>query len=831
MSKQIKIAVKVGVSSDIRFSHAKALRAVTLEELDFILKRNPDISLLVVENILSSEESKLNEIIESFVGQSKDNKVFFYVKDNDDTTCGVADELGLDIYMSLDELHKAIYMSTGLNVSTNIDFRKSITPEAGEMPGFDMEFNLEDSSIDSEIEASGQTIQADESEVYVPDDVEVPVAEAVVEEVKTPSESAENTDSRSEDIYIPSDEPVKPVISVDAYLKEIESLKKVISILENEKAAQQKEWDNLVSSSGFIEEPISMEKYIGLQNENADYGRKLAEASERVDSLSETVQSLQADLADREIQIAEAKEELKQANEKYSVLAKKVESGQVGQVSDDIVKSYKTKIRTLESRIGMMSDASRNLNNTIEELSEQLNSVTSRVDFEVGSRLKLTDVLFSAIKRYKASFDEIEELKKSLSSAEESLSKLKSQAAKKDETIASQSQRIIELSAVESGIQGKIDIAIAAERQKTEEAKVEKQQLESQLRLVNNKLSLKEKQYDELVKKGAGGLGDETLSRINETLKKSNGDLQNRLMKLQADYTQLQSKSQVAVNNYSALEEQNKSLQKIINNSAGTGSVVLPDINYKGRAKIFVVFGSGSYGITTTAVSILHRLTGRNLFIDLDIVNPRADVYFRMSPIADSVPGYRKDYSCTAMGIFFDKGFDFFRTHYDNIVKRKMTTKTGFSDCLSGAYVRPATNKLIKADFQGLLNYLGNSYDNIVIDLGKLGCSDTSDQIIRILCDKATRAFVVTTQDKFDIGMATRQITRLGIKRGNVSWICNLCSTTSIDRDSADRLKPIKVYTIPFENSMFQKHANFFNSSITKGKFNLILEDTGIIHG
>lgn len=849
MKSQTKILVKVGNSSDIVFSSAKAYRAITVEELDYNLRKLENLHILVIENISEDEENSIKTSINTFISSDPENRVFFYVKDNDDTTCGIADELGFDIYLTLNELHTAIYNTMKINVSTDIEFRKkTMTSESDEL-GIDSvdlfgELNIDLDKKEVKVEQEEITPVKNKQEQLTKEKFPEVAVKSSPEIEKEPLKSVnikkdtnefnsniqddgpkltivkDKSDKVKEEIYIPDEK----VIELES---QVLNLRKIIETLESEKNTLVKAYKSLINSGNIIEDPVSSAEYNQVLEDKERADAQVIDLKQTIEELEDTISKLKDKVNNKDEVLDKLKDELSEFKIKYNDLQARVESGEV---SASLVEEYKAKIRKLEVRMGPLNETIKNTNSTIQELSIQLENKTTQVDFEVGSRIKIMEVLYNLANEYKKSFDEIKSLKSDLNRIKSDYEKAKVQSARKDETIAEQSKKIMDLTNSEASIETKINLAVAKEKSKVEELITEKSQVETRLKLVENQLKIKEEQYNDAIKNGVGSLNSDSLESINKTLKAANGKMQAQLMDLQNKYAQLENKSRTSISNYQALEEQNKNLQGIINSSLGnTDEINLPIITYTGKAKIYAVCGTGSYGITTTAVSLVNRLQGKTLFIDLDMGTPKGDVWFQTSPIVNGVPGVASGLRSSAMSIFFDNGFSLFKEYYERIVKRNITTKSGHTDCLYGTYARPSTKRVMKADIQGLMNFLGSLYDNIVIDLGKLGSSEISDQVIKIITSISERTFFISTLSKFDINLALTKIRVLNMSLSKISWIINMSLSTSLDQALAARIKPAKIYIIPFERELWMSNKSFIQHQITKGKFSLVLEDIGIL--
>lgn len=827
MKSQTKILVKVGKTSDITFSHALALRAITLEELKYIADSDSELHIVVIENIISGEEEVLKGFISSFILKNKQNRVFFYVKDNDSVTCGVADELGYDICLTLDELHRTMYSVLNLQVSTNIDYRLSLRP-TNTSSGFEAEIEESDSNdgFDSDIKEGFPEVPENEpgDAIFEPSEV---VETSSVDNTSSSSTTTKDTPvSKSNAINITKDKTENTNTVKSDPDDRVAKLEKAVRTLLQEKELMQKEFNKLLESGDYLEEPVSAEIYKKILAENDAAIEKIEDLKAGRAQLEEQIRALQRAAEDKETEIADLKFEISDYKRQNKALSDSIASGEA---FEEQVEVYKARIRKLESQMAPLNETIKNINNTVSDLAEQLEEKTIRVEFEVGSRLKIMEILLNTMRKFKQSTLSLEEYKKSLEAANSELSKLKSQNEKKEGIIASQSKEILELKSLESSIDAKIATAVASERAKVAVMAEEKEDIEKRIKIVQEQLRIKEKQYQEALQKGAGGIGNEALTNINNTLKKANNELQNRLLTLQRKYAELETRSSLAVNNYSVLEEQNKSLQNIINSSTGeTGTIVLPPLNYRGKARIYTVLGSGSYGVTTTAVSLVNRLTGKSLFIDFDFATPRADVKLATMPWIQNVPELR---NMTGVTAFFLKGLDTFKKYYPDIVKNSARTKNGSTDCLCGSHIRPTRKQFINADLQGFLNFLGSLYDNIVIDLGKLGSSDMTDQIAKVLCGVSSATMLITSNNDIDIRMFRRRISNVDIRLDKSVWIANQCRNTSISKELASVMNPIKkCYIVPIDSELIMAfNKTFFHGAMTKAKFTLILQEMGVV--
>ena len=136
MASKPKVIVKVGRKSNIRFRNAEAFRAITIRELERLCEIHQDANIVVIEKIKPEDGERIKRFISKYESIGI-NKVYFYVADNDDDTCGIADELAYDIYLNDVDLYRAIRNNSGIDISCRIENVANI--DKG-MEEFDTEF-------------------------------------------------------------------------------------------------------------------------------------------------------------------------------------------------------------------------------------------------------------------------------------------------------------------------------------------------------------------------------------------------------------------------------------------------------------------------------------------------------------------------------------------------------------------------------------------------------------------------------------------------------------------------------------------------------------------
>lgn len=289
---------------------------------------------------------------------------------------------------------------------------------------------------------------------------------------------------------------------------------------------------------------------------------------------------------------------------------------------------------------------------------------------------------------------------------------------------------------------------------------------------------------------------------------------QNNVLKTKLDATEKELSSRIAVIADKDLEI------KRLKQSAGKKEVVTVGVDkvfssfkYAGSAKIVTVFGGGSFGVTNTAYSIASRLKGKVLFIDLDISNPKSDRYTKKNPMVN-VTGVPSNLYKTGIGVLYSCGIEKFIAEYEKLGIRIITTRNTELTWISGLY---SSIKLENIDYTSdFLNYVGNMYDYIVIDSGKIGYSSLSDSLIKSLCDISHKSLVVSSNDSYTTRGISLALNR--VKITNVGWVINLASTSIIGDKSKKNMGTNDYCILPFSNSIYGTDRPIVDDSNINGR-------------
>lgn len=241
------------------------------------------------------------------------------------------------------------------------------------------------------------------------------------------------------------------------------------------------------------------------------------------------------------------------------------------------------------------------------------------------------------------------------------------------------------------------------------------------------------------------------------------------------------------------MEITNKSLSR----NVASAERLMIDVQYNAKASIIAVFGSGSYGTTTTAVSIARKLPGNVLLLDFDCVNPKIDAWAEMNPMIKELDGLT-GLDQSAFGALIKKGTDYVIENRDKIFRRKWNTNkksNSFVYYFSGIYNNIDLSEFASIDFQQFLNFFGNEYNYIVVDLGRLGGNESTNALIRMFNKISWRNIMVCLHDKNDLRTTFIKSKMQGISYTKTIWLMNMAKNTKID-DSMKKVLRGMDYTI-----------------------------------
>lgn len=254
----------------------------------------------------------------------------------------------------------------------------------------------------------------------------------------------------------------------------------------------------------------------------------------------------------------------------------------------------------------------------------------------------------------------------------------------------------------------------------------------------------------------------------------------------------------------------------------------LPLINYTAKALIIPVFGNGSAGVSSSAVSLAKTLgvNARAVLLDFDMVTTDLEGRFGepINPLVKLEEGEISGKN-SAMGVFIDKGKDYFASHYAELVVRIDSNKAGILDYLPGFYAKPDLFMLTQADYSTLLNYLGARYDYIIIDAGKIGCSEIGDQILRNFCLVSFRSLIVTDASAEKCRAMRLKLNDIfGTELRKFAERCVWMTNRAVKRVDLTRFTaPAMSVTVPVLPEMVGIHESFHVTGAAQREFNKVV--------
>lgn len=758
---KVEILVKVGNSSDIQFNNrfVRSFRAITLPEMIDLANTNTTINVIVIEYISVEDYEEAKKFITEYT-ENKSNRVFFYIKSNDENTCGLADELSYPISLTLESLHRDISDYTGINVSNNINMMTIV--------GADDSTTLDtDDLFSTDFETDIENQDGNQDVVKAPDITEeTEVFEGVTKHDNETADRSEPEQECSESIDIQHTDAVEEQCNQD----KINELLKLVEAVEDERDTYKKIVETFNIDNSVMEDPITLSEYQSLLNEIESLRTKIS----NIEGLSES--------ADKEIE------------------------------------SDKNKIEGLNAQI----DA---LNTSVIDLKQ-------RVKAEVHNKIQLSESIEKAFTALYSTIQDLNKCKKVIDELNYKITEHENDELSNKKLIEDKELEANQYKAEADRLSAEI-VRLRLENEViSSESSSEIARLSEENHKVISEMANMQSVFDNETKKFSGGLAEITeLATKNKELGIANTGLKGEVLALQKDIKQ-------GIAEKDSLEKLNKQLENVnqqlnmsiraMSSGVRDDSTLVTECNYTGKGMVIPVFGSGSYGITTTAMSLATRLasTAKVIYIDFDMVSPKADGWFKINPIVTSVPnidaGSEKS---TGLGILVEKQVEFFMAYADSIVNSVSKFKTGRLDYISGLYTKPDSIKLAATDFTTFFNYCGNSYDYVVVDLGRLGNSSLNDQIIKMICDIAYKCIVVTTNDKFEARTFRLKIIQSKLDIEHITWLLNMCESTSLDATTKKAVSPASYGIIPFVPELYGTKTNFTKDRLTRDKFNLFIDN------
>ena len=556
-----------------------------------------------------------------------------------------------------------------------------------------------------------------------------------------------------------------------------------------------------------------------LNNSANINAQELADLKAERDKLAEDIQKLMADKTSTE-------DELGKLVIQNQTLQRELEEAQDSTALDEKISELEAYTEELKSKINEQNDQIVTLNTKLEELDGIISNLNKRLDAEISVRGYISSMLIKAVSR----LQETESLHSEVENLRESLDKTTQDY---NRTVLELNDSKAKLIKTQSQVEERIELARNFARDESDALKRENIALQAKMSMLEGQLVAKTTQYDNLIKvAGIDENGASSLAANNETLTAINNTLRGQLADLKMAFdTSEREKNEYrqSVNNLNSKNQQLTSQIRAMSSgiSGGISTGVVQSIRYNGRAQVLSFFGTGSYGVTTTAFTTALVLANNNrvVYVDFDMVAAKADAWFKVSPLITSIPDVDpKSIKSSALGLLIDKGFGFFAANADRMMKDYPNTKGGSLKYISGFYARPDVVKLVSADFSGFLGFLGSNFDYIIIDFGRYGVSDVASNIIKVFADISRTAVVISSADKIDIRNIKMNMQRDKFNFDNMAWLVNLSPDTKIDENTKKYISPARYSIMLFEEGFYGHRDNFLVNRRTRDRFRDFLE-------
>lgn len=522
------------------------------------------------------------------------------------------------------------------------------------------------------------------------------------------------------------------------------------------------------------------------------------------DSLKKEVGDCKSTISELNDMITEQSNMLSDSASKISEYEKEVEETQ-----QELKKTY-NEIEELSSQIEKLNSTISDKNTEISLSKSSLDknsTVIAEKDIEISNKQSQIDKLI----------EQVESLTNSLKEKSQECAEFMRKAEKLEETIKG-------LQEAQGGFKKRAELANSYAESEKQRMQTLVDKANAKTKLLEDKLKEKEDEITRL--KNSPVDIENTILDINDELGVSNDTLKEKIQLLSKELSELREQKDSLTKQLESSESENRGYKEIIKGINGGEGTRVKSIQFTNMStQIISVFGSGGTGVTTTAMSIASRLgmSSSVLYMDLDIVTPSSDAWFRRSPFCNSIPGINIQES-TALGVLIEHGMSTFSPNMQKLVATVEANKGGGIDYFSGVYYRPDTDKLANADFTTLFNIISTRYNYIVIDLGRLGNSELNDSLIKAITDISFRSIAVTTQDRFEIRNFNLKLNTNNISRLNMCWLANVCASPYLDQKSQEIIGNVPTACLMFDPEIRGRRENFLKTRVNKDTFEMFLK-------
>lgn len=570
------------------------------------------------------------------------------------------------------------------------------------------------------------------------------------------------------------------------------------------------------------------EEQLSKANDKIKYFRDLAENTKVdydrvVKKLKELVVS--SDVVEYMSSTADEKELSKQVNE---------------------LKEYKEKYEKANELIQQLNESESTSSSEIKDLNEEIIKLNDEINSEIDARLEacriVKEVCWSAWKiesEYSNKCKELGELLAKIKETEDRYKEL-SDKCESSNALAAENEKVLteQVEQLSVRLTETLDeLESASEKVMSKDSII--QELEEEIQKLKDDIQslsdANEKRSTEIVEQNNElarfkSINIEEMEETIRALQESNSALAGEVGKSKRDkdeYERQLEEAKIQMANLKQYNDKISTTAKSLARNSDAGEMIRINCEYTGKAFIIQVFGSGSYGVTSISEAIANSLPGKVLIIDLDIVNPKLDNWYNISPIANELSDISNQMKKTGIGALLEKGVDYVINNKDIILKRVRDNRSikNTVDYMSGSYSKIDMFKLMSINFSEFFTYFGNEYDYIVIDSGRLGASEVSNAIIRMINNIAFRNVVVTLHQTADCRTMALRMQAEKISGEKTVWVLNMAK----DRNVTSVMKKSVRYAIDncavgFDKSTYGEVCDLDKNSGTKGDIRRIVD-------
>lgn len=793
--------IKVSKSSKIRLKNTKAYRAINFQELDYYIENYKDINVIIIEGASEDDFESAKKCREATV-----TKVLAYSESevSDDLKTKYK-EIGIEYLVGLVNLQDYIEDTLNIEVATHRRVRDTKVIEIAEVDG-----ESSKSSSDSGMDLFNDTTEKEEAKEKDADEARRKYQEELEESLRA---IRENTEIVSEESEEDEDNNISVTItSKDDLVKDIDE-----SLLFEEETQQEEE--NIRIANEELEK-IIRDKDIEIER----LDKQLSITLEKLANLSKIREVIEREKKDIEnklngIMIDDDVTEVIIGALDRSGYEEKIRGLEL-EITDLNLKlldidGLQARIDNLDTIISKKEQEELKLKEEIIRLSNntELDNLKAKIETEVASRLTLSDLLNSVLLKLNNTKESLNNKTIEYNNAMNELRKLQdsySEVEDRDRKLLSERDRLQkELINSKKIYESRINSLAADNKNKATSyslLQLEKGDVERRLQEMSNNYELIQEKFTDMngkftkaqqllaeQKKIIDQYKDIDISTLQDStsiLEKTNSSMVIELGRYKQKIADAESRLVAQNTVIESLKKQNDSLRQTTKSvQSGALPTASEELNircdYSGSAKLIGIMGSGSIGITTTAISLCHKLRGRVLFIDMDIVSPKADGYLKKNPMIKGLDGFTERASSmyqTGLGTLLYKDADYFIDHESLLVQSAVRTRDGYIlDYISGLYTKAPLLRYMTVDFGKFLSYFGGKYDYIVCDLGRVGGSEIQNALIRMVSSIAYKTIVIALHNRGDMRSVKLRLDSEKVKADNTIWMLNMSKNAAMD--------------------------------------------------